>query len=99
MDNVGNSDKRKRVVDGDQSDDDETSSDDSYVKVAFGNNENLADGLGEFMKQCRSAPTHLSFQVDSTSVIPELLAQFEDNKKIFDSFLAEVRKKAQTDEE
>lgn len=42
-------------------------------QVAFGSSESLADGLGEFMKQCRSAPTHLSFQIDSTSVIPELV--------------------------
>ncbi|MCP9266449.1 Autophagy-related protein 13 [Dirofilaria immitis] len=60
-------------VQSDDDDDDLTSSDGSYVKVAFGSSESLANGLGEFMKQCRSAPTHLSFQIDSTSVIPELL--------------------------
>ncbi|CAG9529924.1 unnamed protein product [Cercopithifilaria johnstoni] len=84
-----------------QSDDDDdlTSSDGSYVKVAFGSSESLADGLGEFMKQCRSAPTHLSFQIDSTSVIPELLAQFESNQKIFDNFLEEIKRKADSEED
>ncbi|EFO25681.1 hypothetical protein LOAG_02808 [Loa loa] len=84
-----------------QSDDDDdlTSSDGSYVKVAFGSSESLADGLGEFMKQCRSAPTHLSFQIDSTSVIPELLAQFESNQKVFDNFLEEIKKKVESEED
>ncbi|VDK65322.1 unnamed protein product [Onchocerca ochengi] len=62
-------------VQSDDDDDDLTSSDGSYVKVAFGSSESLANGLGEFMKQCRSAPTHLSFQIDSTSVIPELISR------------------------
>ncbi|KAL3981466.1 Autophagy-related protein 13 family protein [Acanthocheilonema viteae] len=83
----------------DDDDDDLTSSDGSYVKVAFGSSESLADGLGEFMKQCRSAPTHLSFQIDSTSVIPELLAQFESNQKIFDNFLEEIKRKADSEED
>ncbi|VDK75713.1 unnamed protein product [Litomosoides sigmodontis] len=84
-----------------QSDDDDdlTSSDGSYVKVAFGSSESLTDGLGEFMKQCRSAPTHLSFQIDSTSVIPELLEQFKNNQKIFDSFLDEIKRKADSEED
>ncbi|VDM98630.1 unnamed protein product [Thelazia callipaeda] len=83
-----------------QSDDDDlSSSDDSYVKVAFGSSESLADGLGEFMKQCRSAPTHLSFQVDCTAVIPELLEQFENNQIIFDSFLEEINRKTQIEDD
>ncbi|KAM3727062.1 Autophagy-related protein [Dirofilaria immitis] len=86
-------------VQSDDDDDDLTSSDGSYVKVAFGSSESLANGLGEFMKQCRSAPTHLSFQIDSTSVIPELLAQFESNQKIFDNFLEEIKRKADSDED
>ncbi|KAK6109654.1 Autophagy-related protein 13 family protein [Brugia pahangi] len=86
-------------VQSDDDDDDLTSSDGSYVKVAFGSSESLADGLGEFMKQCRSAPTHLSFQIDSTSVIPELLAQFENNQKIFDNFLEEIKRKADNEED
>ncbi|VDO30074.1 unnamed protein product [Onchocerca flexuosa] len=86
-------------VQSDDDDDDLTSSDDSYVKVAFGSSESLANGLGEFMKQCRSAPTHLSFQIDSTSVIPELLAQFESNQRIFDNFLEEIKKKADNEED
>uniref|UniRef100_A0A0R3QRP8 DUF4378 domain-containing protein n=1 Tax=Brugia timori TaxID=42155 RepID=A0A0R3QRP8_9BILA len=92
-------DSEETEVESDDDDDDLTSSDGSYVKVAFGSSESLADGLGEFMKQCRSAPTHLSFQIDSTSVIPELLAQFENNQKIFDNFLEEIKRKADNEED
>lgn len=93
--------KKSTDVEADiQSDDeDTTSSDNSFVKVAFGSSESLTDGLGEFMKQCRSAPTHLSFQIDRTEMIPELLAQFEDKQKVFDEFIAEIKRKTQVDEE
>uniref|UniRef100_A0A915PLA2 Autophagy-related protein 13 N-terminal domain-containing protein n=1 Tax=Setaria digitata TaxID=48799 RepID=A0A915PLA2_9BILA len=101
--NNGPSDKQEEEsteeTEGQSDDDDLTSSDGSYVKVAFGSSESLADGLGEFMKQCRSAPTHLSFQIDCTSVIPELLAQFESNQKIFDNFLEEIKKKADSEDD
>lgn len=99
----GNSsaDERRKRNDEELSDEDDLlSSDDSFVKVAFGSGENLDGDLGEFVKQFRLAPAQtLCFRPENTSGIPNLLAEFEMNQKMFDSFVSNVKSSVNDDEE
>uniref|UniRef100_A0A0M3HXS4 Autophagy-related protein 13 n=1 Tax=Ascaris lumbricoides TaxID=6252 RepID=A0A0M3HXS4_ASCLU len=79
-------------------DEDTASSDESFVKVAFANSANLDGDLGEFVRECRLAPSQLScFQVDNPALIPSLLAIFESKQEMFDNFVSTMR--ARTDNE
>ncbi|KHN84416.1 hypothetical protein Tcan_08422 [Toxocara canis] len=79
-------------------DEDVMSGDESFVKVAFANSGALDGDLGEFVRECRLAPSQLScFRTDNPATIPGLLAEFESHQKMFDNFIS--RMQAQIDDE